>query len=53
MNYYRRLITLMLTMVLFVSCFAVTASAAGTTMYGIGFVNTVYIAYHAGRIPGA
>lgn len=40
MNYYRRLITLMLTMVLFVSCFAVTASAAGTTMYGIGFVNT-------------
>ena len=40
MNFSRRLITLMLTMFLFVSCFAVTASAAGNTMYGIGFVNT-------------
>lgn len=40
MNFPRRLITLMLTLVLFVSCFAVTASAAGNVMYGIGFVNT-------------
>ena len=40
MNFSRRLITLALTMVLFVSCFAVTASAAGTMMHGIGFVNT-------------
>lgn len=40
MNFPRRMITLMLTLVLFVSCFAVNASAAGITMYGIGFVNT-------------
>lgn len=40
MNFTKRLITLMLTMVLFVSCFAVSASAAGTLMHGIGFVNT-------------
>jgi len=40
MNSIRRLFTLMIAMVLFVSCFAVTASAAGTVMHGIGFVNT-------------
>lgn len=40
MNFLKRMITLMLTMVLFVSCFAVSASAAGNVMYGIGFVNT-------------
>ena len=40
MNFTRRLITLMLTMVLFISCFAVSASAAGNVMHGIGFVNT-------------
>ena len=40
MNSIRRLFTLLLALVLFVSCFAVTASAAGTVMYGIGFVNT-------------
>lgn len=40
MNFLKRMITLMLTMVLFVSCFAVSASAAGNIMYGIGFVNT-------------
>lgn len=40
MNFARRLFTLALAMVLFVSCFAVTASAAGNVMYGIGFVNT-------------
>lgn len=40
MNFPKRLITLMLSLVLFVSCFAVSASAAGNTMYGIGFVNT-------------
>ena len=40
MNFTRRLFTLMLTMVLFISCFAVSASAAGNVMHGIGFVNT-------------
>ena len=40
MNISRRLITLMLTLVLFVSCFSVSASAAGNIMHGIGFVNT-------------
>lgn len=40
MNVYKRMISLMLTLVLFVGCFAVSASAAGNTMYGIGFVNT-------------
>lgn len=30
----------MLTTILFVSCFAVSASAAGSVMHGIGFVNT-------------
>ena len=40
MNISRRIITLMLTLILFVSCFAVSASAAGITMHGIGFVNT-------------
>ena len=40
MNFTKRLFALMLTLVLFVSCVAVPASAAGTIMYGIGFVNT-------------
>jgi len=40
MNFLKRTIGLMLTMILFVSCFAVSASAAGNVMYGIGFVNT-------------
>ena len=40
MNFSRRALTLMLTLILFVSCFAVSANAAGQTMYGIGFVNT-------------
>ncbi|MGM9588781.1 MAG: NlpC/P60 family protein [Faecousia sp.] len=40
MNFTKRLITLVLTMVLFVSCFAVSASAAGNIMYGIGFVKS-------------
>lgn len=40
MNFPKRIISLILTLVLFVSCFAVNASAAGTIMYGIGFVNT-------------
>ena len=31
---------MMLTLVLFAGCFAVNASAAGTVMHGIGFVNT-------------
>ena len=40
MNFFRRTATLMLIMILFISCFAVSASAAGNVMYGIGFVNT-------------
>ena len=40
MNFFKRTVTLMLTMILFISCFAVSASAAGNVMYGIGFVNT-------------
>lgn len=38
MKFSRRLITLVLAVALCVSTFAVTASAAGNTMYGIGFV---------------
>lgn len=40
MNITKRLISMMLTLVIFVSCFAVNASAAGNIMHGIGFVNT-------------
>lgn len=40
MNFFRRTAALMLTMILFISYFAVSASAAGNVMYGIGFVNT-------------
>ena len=40
MRFTRRLIALMLTLVLTAGCFAVSASAAGHVMYGIGFVNT-------------
>lgn len=40
MKFLKRLMTLMLVMILFASCFAVNASAAGTVLYGIGFVNT-------------
>lgn len=40
MNFPRKLLSLLLAMALFVSCFAVSASAAGTIMHGIGFVNT-------------
>lgn len=40
MNFTKRMITMLLSMILFVSCFAVSASAAGNEMYGIGFVNT-------------
>lgn len=40
MNFPRRLITLVLTLILTVGCFGVSASAAGNTMHGIGFVNT-------------
>ncbi len=40
MNFIKRISTLMLTLTIFGSCFAVTASAAGTTMHGIGFVNS-------------
>ena len=40
MNFPRRFFTLMLTMILFVGCFCMQASAAGNIMHGIGFVNT-------------
>ena len=40
MNFTKRLINLMLTTVLFICCCAVSASAAGETVHGIGFVNT-------------
>lgn len=40
MNFSKRFISLILTLVVFASCFAVSASAAGNVMHGIGFVNT-------------
>ncbi len=39
MKITRRIITLVLALLLSVSTFSITASATGTTMYGIGFVN--------------
>ena len=39
MKITRRMITLVLAMVLMLSTFSITVSAAGNTMYGIGFVN--------------
>ena len=39
MKISRRIITLVLVLVLSISSFSITASAAGNTMYGIGFVN--------------
>lgn len=40
MNFTRRLFVLMLTILLSVSALMIPASAAGTVLYGIGFVNT-------------
>ena len=40
MNFTRRLFILMLTLTLSVSALIIPASAAGTLLYGIGFVNT-------------
>ena len=40
MNFTRRIITLMLTVILTVSAMTISASAAGSVLYGIGFVNT-------------
>lgn len=40
MNFSRRIMSMLLAVVLMIGCFAVSASAAGTTMHGIGFVNT-------------
>lgn len=40
MNFTRRLFILMLTVILSVSALIIPASAAGTVLYGIGFVNT-------------
>ncbi|MBR4989879.1 MAG: C40 family peptidase [Oscillospiraceae bacterium] len=40
MNFTKRVINLMLTTILFICCCAVSASAAGETVHGIGFVNT-------------
>lgn len=40
MNHFRRLLSLVLTMILFAGCFACTASAADNTLHGIGYVMT-------------
>jgi len=40
MNHFRRLVSLILTILLFTGCFAVTAAAADDTLHGIGFVIT-------------
>lgn len=40
MKFTRTLASILLSLVLFVSAFPLSASAEGTTMYGIGFVNT-------------
>lgn len=40
MNFTRKLFTLILTMILLIGCFSTQASAAGSIMHGIGFVNT-------------
>ena len=40
MNFTKRVINLKLTTILFICCCAVSASAAGETVHGIGFVNT-------------
>ena len=40
MNFPRKIITVLLAAVLMCSSLSMTASAAGNTMYGIGFVNT-------------
>lgn len=47
MKLVRILSTLVLTLVLSVSAIALTASAASTTMYGIGFVNTASLRLRA------
>ena len=39
MNFTRRIVTLLLAVILSAAALAIPASAAGTTMYGIGFVN--------------
>ncbi|MBQ2854560.1 MAG: C40 family peptidase [Oscillospiraceae bacterium] len=53
MNFTRRLFSLMLAAVLFVSCFAVSASAAGTIMHGIGFVNTTSLRLRSEATTGS
>mgnify|MGYP002513920203 CR=1 FL=1 len=40
MNFPRKLFTLILTMILLIGCFSTQASATGSIMHGIGFVNT-------------
>lgn len=47
MKITRRIITAVLALVLSVGCLSITASAAGTTMYGIGFVNTASLRLRA------
>lgn len=53
MNFAKRLFTLVLAMVLLISCFAVTASAAGNVMYGIGFVNTTSLRLRSDSTTGS
>ena len=40
MNFPRRIVTALLALILCLGCFVLPASAAGTIMHGIGFVNT-------------
>ena len=40
MNFTKRILILLLALILSVSCMIIPASAAGTVLYGIGFVNT-------------
>lgn len=47
MNFTRRIVTAVLALVLSVGCLAIPASAAGNTMYGIGFVNTASLRLRA------
>ncbi len=47
MKITRRMLTLVLALVLMIGTLSITASAAGTTMYGIGFVNTANLRLRA------
>ena len=48
MKIIRNLLTLMLALVLAAGCIPINASAAGTVLYGIGFVNTSSLRLRSG-----